>query len=64
MKDVKFYRTELRVIRSTCKDEEEFLHKVAKMLSDVSARLHIAETRAGIAEHQVGVYRGTYDYPT
>lgn len=46
-----FYRTELRVLQNTSKDNEEFLTKVATLIGELSNKLDKTRVRAEMAEH-------------
>lgn len=52
-----FYRTELRVLQSSCKDNEEFLTKLADLIGGLSEKVETLNTRAALAEHNVRVLK-------
>lgn len=56
MDNYSFYRTELRVLRSICATDLEFITKVAEMIGNLNQKLESAETRAGLAEHEVRLW--------
>ena len=49
-------RTELRTLQNTCKDNEEFLNKLADMIGRLEEKYIAAHEQANTAEHKVRVW--------
>lgn len=53
--DHTFERSELRVIRAGCVDDEEFLNKVATIICDLTEQRDAEKLRADMAEHRIRI---------
>ncbi|HET8687238.1 MAG TPA: hypothetical protein VFM18_11340 [Methanosarcina sp.] len=51
-----FYLTELRILQSTSKSNEDFLIKVSYLIGRLNEKLEKEKYRAEMAEHQVRLW--------
>ena len=50
-----FEGSELRVLRSVCVDDEEFMNRVADIIGNLTQQRDAEKLRADMAEHQLRV---------